>query len=213
LPLPLYFSFFGLTVQLKNRLVLAILAFLATYVLMVFLWLYLKAFYGAVVTNVAAHLAALVTGSLVDSISIYDEKAVCNFLYQALTVRGPANLHFDAVLHVSQYSYNVPLTVAIVASLLPLIKWRIRFVVEALFLVFFIHLLYVFFYCVLQIYYALVSAGIKRPWKPEQFFWEFSWTFINAMVIRFEPFLIGVFLWFRSSVKTCSGLKKKKQED
>ncbi len=184
--------------QLKNRLILAILAFLVTYAFMVFLWLYLKAFYGIVVTNIAAHIAAFVTGSLVDNISVYDEKIVCKFLYQALTVRGPANLHFDATLYVSKYSYNVPLTVAMVASLLPIIKWRLRFVLEALTLVFFIHLGYVFFYCVLQIYYALVSAGIKQVWRPEQFFWEFSWTFINAMIIRFEPFLIGAFLWFRT---------------
>ncbi len=184
--------------QSRNRFILAVLLFLVTYGLMVFLWLHVKAFYGMLVTNVGAHLAALITGSLVDRIDIHPEKAICHFLYQALTSKGPANLHFNVGLSVSAYSYNVPLTIAIVASLFPLVSYRLRWFLEALGLIFAIHLLYVFLYCGLQIYYSLIKAGIKSVWKPEQFFWEFSWVFVDAMVIRFEPFLIGAFLWFRS---------------
>ncbi len=182
----------------RNKIILATLLFLAAYSLGVFLWIHVKAYYGMAITSIAAHLSAFVTGCLVDSIDFHGEKAVCNFVYQALTVRGPANLNFNAVLFVSNYSYNVPLTLSLMAALYPFILWKSRTLAEALALLILIHVLYVFWYCGLQTYYSLIKAGVKTVWKPEAFFWEFPWVFINAMVIRFEPFLIGAFLWFRN---------------
>ncbi len=186
---------------MRNRIALSILLFIVSYILFLFLWLHFKGLYGELVTNLGARSAALVTGSVVEKVVFQDEKATVDFIYQALTARGPANLHFDAVLFVSKYSYNLPLTLAIIVALFPLVKWRSRILIESLFLVLVIHFIYVLTYCNLQIYYALVKSGVKGLWKPEQFFWEFSWAFVNAMVIRFEPFLIGIFLWFRSRTK------------
>ncbi len=193
---------------MRNRILLSILLFIVSYILFLFLWLHFKNLYGVFVTNLGARSAALVTGSVVERAFFQDEKATVDFIYQALTARGPANLHFGAVLFVSKYSYNLPLTLAIIVALFPLVKWRFRALLESLFLVLIIHFIYVFTYCNLQTYYALVKSGVKGLWKPEQFFWEFSWAFVNAMVIRFEPFLIGIFLWFRSRAN-----KKGRQEE
>ncbi len=198
MPSHLSSSSFGLAMWSRNRVILATLVFLVAYGLGVFLWVHIKAYYGMAITSVGAHLSALVSGCFVDRIEFHGERAVCNFVYQALTVRGPANLHFATQLYVSNYSYNVPLTLSLMAALYPFIKYKRRFLVEALGLLVVIHVLYVFWYCGLQTYYSLIKAGVKTVWKPEAFFWEFPWVFINAMVIRFEPFLIGAFLWFRN---------------
>ncbi len=183
--------------SIKRKAVISGALFIASFIVTLLIWIKFKTYYGSVVANIGAHLAALTTGCLVEGVKSAGEKAVCTFLYQALTVKGPAALHFQAVLYVSKYSYNVPLTLSLIAALYPWIRPQFKSVAEALALVFFIHLSYVFFFCSLKIYYAFVKAGVKEVWKAEQFFWEYSWAFINGMVIRFEPFLIGAFLWFK----------------
>lgn len=166
---------------------------------MVFLWLHVNAYYGMAVTSAGAHLSALATGCLVDKLYFQGGRAVCNFLYQAVTVRGPAILHLQVVLHVSNYSYNIPLTLSLAAALFPFVSWKARSLLEALGLLVLIHLFYVFLFCGMQIYHALIRSGVKALWKSEAFAWEYPWVFVNAMAIRFEPFLIGAFIWFRNA--------------
>jgi len=183
---------------LTRKALLSIALFIVSYAVTLFLWLRFKVFYGEIVANIGAHLAAIVSGCLVESVRITQEKAVCQFIYHALTVRGPAALHFQAIVFVSKYSYNVPLTLSLVSSLYPWIRLRLRNVAEALILLFGLHVAYVFIFCSLEIYHAFLRAGVKSLWWPEQLLWEYSWAFVNAMVVRFEPFLIGAFLWIRS---------------
>ena len=190
---------------LTRKALLSIGLFIVSYGISLFLWIKFKVFYGEIVANIGAHLAAIVSGCLVESVRISQEKVVCQFIYHALTVRGPAALHFQAIIFVSKYTYNVPLTISIIFSLYPWIRLRLKNVAEAIVLLFILHVVYVFIFCCLEIYHAFLKAGVKSLWWPEQLLWEYSWAFIKAMVIRFEPFLIGAFLWIRSYASLIGG--------
>jgi hypothetical protein len=99
-----------------------------------------------------------------------------------MTRHGIDDLLLDLKIEVSKYSFNVPLTFALVAGLFPIFKWQKRSLIE----------------CTLQLFYNLTQVGIKTPSKALQFFLQFMWAFTDNMIIRFEPFLVAIYLWLRN---------------
>ena len=184
--------------QPKNRLLLGTLIFLVSYPLILLAWIQLKPYYGSGLTQMGTHLSALTMGCIVEKVAAGKEDTKVSFVHSILTRRGLADLEIDVRLSVSSYSFNVPLTLALIASLFPVFRWRKRSLFEAAFILVSIHLLYVYSYCCLQIYYVLLRAGVISKSMAGQLFWEFLWAFTDNMVIRFEPFLLAVYLWLRA---------------
>gem|GEM_PF-5135843 len=61
------------------------------------------------------------------------------------------------------------------------------------------HYAYVFLALGEQLTTMLVGKGFEEGTKLRLFFWQFLWGFLDNMVIRFEPFLIGgAYLYFRN---------------
>jgi hypothetical protein len=48
-----------------------------------------------------------------------------------------------------------------------------------------------------QITEAFMKAGIEKMNKPEAYTYQFLWIFTRSMIIRFEPFLIGFYMYMR----------------
>lgn len=44
---------------------------------------------------------------------------------------------------------------------------------------------------------VFIDMGLKKVNKTRIFAYQFLWTFTDNMVIRFEPFLIGVYMFIR----------------
>jgi len=44
---------------------------------------------------------------------------------------------------------------------------------------------------------VLVDRGLEKAGNPRIFFYQFLWGFTENMVIRFEPFLIGFYMFIR----------------
>ena len=184
--------------RLRNRLIIASSVFCLTYLIFLTLGIQVKPYYGNMLTQVGARLAASTAGLRVEKTQHGKEVATITFARTVLTKKGLGDILLDLKISVSNYSFNVPLTFALVAGLFPFFRWRKRSLIEACFILLFIHLLYIYFFCSLQLLYQLTLAGVKAPPKTVQFLLQFMWTFTDNMVIRFEPFLVAVYLWLRN---------------
>lgn len=185
--------------RLRNKIIVASLVFCLTYLLFLILWIQVKPYYGNMITQVGARLAASTTGLRVEQIRHGKEVATITFARTVLTKKGLGDILLDLRISVSNYSFNVPLTLALVAGLFPFFKWRKKSLIEACFILLFIHLLYIYFFCTLHVLHQLTLVGMKAPPKTVQFLLQFMWTFTDNMVIRFEPFLVAVYLWLRNT--------------
>jgi len=66
----------------------------------------------------------------------------------------------------------------------------------------FVHFLFVFSLEGEKLTQILTIHGYEEPSRVAQIFWEFLWGFVDNMVVRFEPFLIGVYLFFMRNRET-----------
>lgn len=183
--------------QLKNKILFSILIFLFCYAIFLFAWINVKSYYGYGLTQIGTYLSACTMGSSVKEIVVDKENARITFIRSFYKGLELADLVLDVKLSVSKYSFNVPLSLALIAALFPLFHWKKRSLIEVILILLFIHLLYIYSFCCLQLYYAFLKAGIKVKSTGSQLFWEFLWGFTDNMVIRFEPFLLTIYLWFK----------------
>ncbi|MEE9213426.1 MAG: hypothetical protein V3U54_01350 [Thermodesulfobacteriota bacterium] len=91
------------------------------------------------------------------------------------------------------------------AAFYPFIR-RKRTYIEVLIILVFVHFLYVFSLEGERLTKALIEQGFEKRSSVSIIFWEFLWGFVDNMVVRFEPFLVGAYLFFFR----VAGLKKKK---
>ena len=182
----------------KNSVIWGIAIFCIIYVVVLILWIHVKPHYGTMLTYVGSRLSAWSAGAGVEEVRHGNEVATITFAYPVVMKHERGDILLDVKIAVSKYSFNVPLTFALLAGLFPLFRWRIRSLIEACFILLFIHLLYISFFCSLQLFYHLAQAGVKISSRPVQFFLQFMWAFLDNMIIRFEPFLVAVYLWFRN---------------
>jgi hypothetical protein len=107
------------------------------------------------------------------------------------------NLLIDIPVNTSSYTFNAPLTFGLMATLFSFIRRRWRASGEALCILFGVHLLYVFSLEANSLYSILMGRGLVTINNPYLYAYQFLWEFINNMVIRFEPFLIGFYMFIR----------------
>ena len=96
---------------------------------------------------------------------------------------------------ISNYTFNAPLTFAIMAAFFPFLK-RKWIYLEAILILIAVHFLFVFSLEGEKLSVALHTQGYAKSGTASQIFWEFLWGFLDNMVVRFEPFLIGAYLYF-----------------
>jgi hypothetical protein len=181
----------------KNKIFLAVGVFFLSYALFLAIWVQVKPFYGSLLAHVGAPLAAWTTGARLDEIVHGKEVADLIFYYFAVTSQGSGDVLIDVKIAVSNYSFNVPLTFSLIAALFVFFRWRPGALLEAGLILVLIHLSYIYFHCTLQIFYQLAMGQIFVPPKWVQFLLQFMWGFTDNLIIRFEPFLITVYLWMR----------------
>lgn len=186
----------------KSKIFLAGGVFLLSYALFLVVWVQVKPFYGNLLAHVGAPLAAWTTGARLDEIVHDKEVADLIFYYFAVTSQGSGDVLIDVKISVSNYSFNVPLTFSLIAGLFVFFRWRLGSLLEAGLILVLIHLSYIYFHCTLQIFYQLAMGQIFVAPKWVQFFLQFMWGFTDNLIIRFEPFLITVYLWMRRMFST-----------
>ncbi len=185
----------------RSVLLKASLIFVVSYIIFLVLWLGVKGYYGMAITTMASHAIALLKD--VDIVSIIRNKDIVSvgFIPQKY---GVTLLKTTIDVPISNYTFNAPLTLAIMAAFFPFLK-RKWIYLEALLILVVVHFLFVFSLEGEKLSAALQTQGYEKSGAVSQIFWEFLWGFINNMVVRFEPFLIGAYLYFfrnrKSAVK------------
>jgi hypothetical protein len=193
--------------QLRKRLVNISLVFIAAFVLSLALWLFVGKYYGYVITSISAHAIAPVKNLQLDLVK-FDTKNKNNISTFFRTQKKlTKNVGLLQNVNFGHFTFNVPLTVGILAAFFPFIRKK-RVYIEVAVLVITIHILYVFFLEGLKLSEALLRSGFEKPNEAKLVFWQFSEGFLKSMVLRFEPFLIGAYLYFSRT----RGLEKQVEE-
>ena len=198
------------SVILKSALIF-IVAFFISLVLWLGIMKYsgIKNYYGMAVTTVASYATAIVKNVKIVEIKREKDIVTVGFIPKKY---GVTILQTSINVPISNYTFNAPLTFAIMAAFFPFVKRR-RVYAEALLIMVVVHFLFVFSYEAHGLTSELEKQGYEKSSGAVHIFWEFLWGFINNMVVRFEPFLIGAYLYFlRDSARkpaTADGPKEK----
>lgn len=180
--------------RLRKKVVArAVLVFLAAYFICLLVWLPIKGGYGYVTTAIASRLAAGLSDAKVEEIS--SAKDVVQVTFSPLLKRS--DMLVEIPVRTSSYTFNTPLTAGIMAALYPFISRRARAYGAALAMLFGVHLLFVFSFEVKELTEVFIGQGLVVPSIPRIAAYQFLWQFVDNMVIRFEPFLIGFYVFLR----------------
>jgi len=197
--------------NLKKKILYGVVIFIISYPLFLAAWIHIKPYYGKVLGAAGVRLSALTTGVKLKTIKTGKDKTDARLEKPILTDRGLADVQIRLYFSTSSYSFNVPLTLALLAALYPFTRWKFKNIAEALILLASVHLLYIYSYSTYQTLVTVAKYGGQQIGLGKQLFWEFLWSFVDNMVIRFEPFLIAFYLWARSGHKTVSHQKDGQQ--
>ena len=180
--------------KLRNNSVVlrTALIFLASYVLFLFVWIQVKDYYGTGVTVAASKLLTLVKDVSYEGVTRVGEAIEVTF--SPLSRR---DMLVDIPVNTSSYTFNAPLTLSLMATLWLFIGKKGKAYSEALLILLGVHLLYVFSLEWKTLTEILMQWGIDRENNLPLFFSQFLWGFTDNMVIRFEPFLIGFYMFIR----------------
>jgi hypothetical protein len=189
----------------RSVLIKASLIFVVAYIISLAVWLGIKGYYGMAVTTIASYAITILKD--VDIVSILRQGDIISvgFIPQKF---GVTILKTTIDVPISNYTFNAPLTFAIMAAFYPFLKKKWIYL-EAVLILVVVHLLFVFSLEGEKLSAALETQGYEKGGTASQLFWEFLWGFINNMVVRFEPFLIGAYLYFFRNRKTKEKPKEK----
>ena len=181
-------------INLHRRLLAGtVLIFLASYLFSLVIWIQIKDGYGYAMTVTASKFAAAIKDARLDEITREKDSLQATF---TSSKAGPDML-VDIPVKTSSYTFNAPLTFAIMASLSPFLSRKKQAYAEALSLLFFIHFLYIFSLEVKGLTEVFMERQIETQSIIRLGFYQYLWSFTDNMVIRFEPFLIGFYMFMR----------------
>jgi hypothetical protein len=176
----------------KKAVFLALATFLVSYVFFLFLWLQVKDHYGTAITVAASKLL-----TLGKDVTFEGETGSGDIIEVTFSPLGRGDMLIDIPVPTSSYTFNAPLTFSLMATLYFFIRKKKRAYVQAVLILLAVHLLYVFFLESKTLTETLIQRGVEKESTPCLFVTQFLWSFTDNMVIRFEPFLIGFYMFIR----------------
>lgn len=178
--------------QLRNKLLKITLYFIVSFLLALLVWIMIGRYYGTVITSISAYAIAPVKNLKLIEIKREKENIATIFITQRYQTK---NIILLQNVNYSHFTFNVPLTIAIIVVFFPFIKKK-RVYAEVAILIVSIHIIYVFLLEGYKLTEALLKSGYEKPNQTKFYLWLYSEGFFKSMVLRFEPFLIGAYLYF-----------------
>lgn len=179
--------------QTKGVILRSVVVFIISYLIFLVLWVAAKDYYGSGVTFTASKIAAGMKGLKFEEMTREKDVVQATFSPRG---RG-SNVLIDIPVKTSSYTFNAPLTLAIMAALYPFIRKRKEAYAQALLILLSVHILYVFSLEAKGATDVLVDKGLQKAGSVSGILYQFLWSFTDNMVVRFEPFLIGFYLYAR----------------
>jgi hypothetical protein len=180
--------------NLSLKLILkTVLIFIIAYAVFLILWIQVKDYYGYGMTATASKFIASVKDLEIDAIDQNDERIQVTFSSYKIN----RDILIDIPVRTNTYTFNSPLTLAIMSSLFLFIRKRSRAYAEAIILLLIVHLLFIVTFELKELSTVLMNMKLETVSSTRMFVYQFLWGFTDNMVIRFEPFLIGFYLFMR----------------
>jgi uncharacterized membrane protein (Fun14 family) len=177
----------------RKQVIRLVVIFLGVYVLSLLIWLPVKKHYGYAMTLVSSKLVAGLKDAKLEEIT--REKDMVQATFSPLGTRS--DMLVDITIKTSSYTFNTPLTAGILAALYPFIMRRRRAYAEAVVMLLTVHFLYVFFLEAKELTDVFTAQGVEAKNNLALAIYQFAWSFTDNMAIRFEPFLIGFYVFLR----------------
>lgn len=191
----------------RHKLFILFVLFTLSYIVFLPLWLTVQDYYGKGMLIVASHVTAKVKN--IDFFTV-QKRGDGQFGAEFYFVKKGKPVRLIFKFDLALFTFNAPLTFAVMTALFPVIRRRKRGYLETLLILISIHFLYVFTSEAGRITYLLDKNNLEHSSEMYQFIWQYAFGFIDALLIKFEPFLIGIYLYMRFS-KTNS-LTRRTQE-
>ena len=161
------------------------------------LWIKIEVYYGKGLLYIASKSTAFVKNVEFEKIKlIKDSRLNAQFL-----IKHKKGVRIIFKFDFSTFTFNVPLTFAIMATLYSYTRNRKRAYIEALLLLFLIHFLHTFTNETGRLSYIMARNNLETASEFQLFIWQYLWGFLDSMVIRFEPFLIGIYMLIRFRIR------------
>ena len=176
-----------------NQILKTVLIFIISYFVFLMLWIQVKDYYGYGMTMTGSKVIAGIKDLEIDAVDQNDERVQVTFTPYKIN----RDILIDIPVKTNTYTFNSPLTLAIMSSLFLFIRKRLRAYGEALLLLLIVHLLFITTFEMKELTTVLMNMKLQTVSQSRIFIYQFLWSFTDNMVIRFEPFLIGFYLFVR----------------
>jgi hypothetical protein len=176
-----------------NQILKTVLIFIISYVIFLILWIQVKDYYGYGMTLTASRVIASIKDLEIDAVDQNDERVQVTFTPYKIN----RNILIDIPVKTNTYTFNSPLTLSIMSSLFLFIRKKLRAYGEALLLLLIVHLVFITTFEMKELTAVLMDMKLQTISQSRTFIYQFLWSFTDNMVIRFEPFLIGFYLFVR----------------
>ncbi len=176
----------------KKAVFVSVATFAVSYVLFLLLWIQVKDVYGTAVTVTASKLL-----TMVKNVTFEEKTRKGDTIEATFSPSDRSEMLIDIPVRTSTYTFNAPLTFSFMTALYFFIKRKKRAYTEAVLILLAVHLLYVFSLEAKTLTEVLIQRGIEEKSASQLFISQFLWSFTDNMVIRFEPFLIGFYMFIR----------------
>lgn len=176
-----------------KQIIKVISIFVISYFLFTLLWIQVKDSYGHTIIFLSSKITAVIKNSYLENI-IEDKNIIHTYFSKSFEKR---RIIFTISVPTYIYTSNMPMTIAIIISLYPFVKKKIRAYSEALGVLLFMHLFYGVSFTSLRLTTAFMSKGIDPVNPLKVTCYQFLWGFSDYIFIRFGAFLIGLYIYLR----------------
>jgi len=199
--------------HLRRIIIKAAIIFVVSFAVILIPWLFfLNSYYGMFIAKIATFFITMIKEVEVTEL-VRNKDIISVGLIPAHT--GLSKIIETTIeIPTSNYAFNIPLSLSIMAAFYPFIKSKWIYL-EAIAILIFVHVLFVFSLEGEKLTKILTIHRYEDPSRIVQIFWEFLWGFVDNMVLRFEPFLIGAYLFFmrnREAAAKTEPVKAPKQD-
>ena len=184
-----------MNLSLKRKITLSFILFCISYLFFLLFWLQVKNYYGRSLTLAASHITS--TAKDIDFKFITEEKESISSVFFIFRKGKGGRLATTGSLDTNIYTFNTPLTFAIIITLFYFKKGRKKIFFEALSILFLLHLFYIVLFQVESISWFMVREGIEKSSLLNRALWPYLWQFFFEVVRLFEPFLVGAYVYLR----------------
>lgn len=181
----------------KPTVITTIFLFLISFLIFLILLSYIKSQYSYTLTFIASEISSKIKNVKFIEVT---KKGNDFFLINFISLKENSPAIFQAKIN-TIFTFTLPITLAIFVSLLPYLEKRIRATIETIVILISIHILYILSHELYELTKFLIYREIEKPRKIPFYFYQYLAVFTKNMIIRFEPFILGLYIYFRFKKK------------